>query len=397
MNAASKMVIAPTVRLGSVISINPESIGNTCEYEDIRYIDISSVGSGTLDGVTRLKFSEAPSRARRLVRDGDTILSTVRPNRRSFLFMKSPSPDIVVSTGFAVLRPSEKIVPRFLYYTVTHQPFTDYLTNNAKGAAYPAVDADGIARGEIRLPPLPIQKKIGDVLSAYDDLIENNRRRITILESMARTIYREWFVSFRFPGHKKVKMVKSPRGLIPEGWRVVKLGDVVQLAYGKGLKASDRRDGDVPVYGSSGVVGFHDSAIVTGPGIIVGRKGNIGSVHWSDEDFCPIDTVFYVETELPLRYVFFNLQRQNFINNDAAVPGLNRNQAHSLSFLVPDSRILGQFETFVADVFAQVRNLGLANANLGKTRDLLLPRLISGQVDVGELAIDTEANGGAKP
>lgn len=230
-----------------------------------------------------------------------------------------------------------------------------------------------------------VQRSIASILSAYDDLIENNTRRIAILEEMARRIYEEWFVHFRFPGHEQVKMVESELGLIPEGWSLRKLGEVVELAYGKALKAEDRKLGHFPVYGSSGVVGSHEHSLVDGPGIIVGRKGNVGSVHWCDTPFYPIDTVYFVRTSIPLHYVFFNLKRQHFINNDAAVPGLNRNQAYSLPFLVPSENILSRFVEHCFSIFKQVRVLTAKNSNLRTTRDLLLPKLISGELDVSNL------------
>src|SRR4030043_2283993 len=164
-------------------------------------------------------------------------------------------------------------------------------------------------------------------------------------------IYREWFVNLRIPGHEKFKMVKSELGMIPEGWEVKKLGDFVELAYGKALKADYRRDGKVSVFGSGGICGCHDKALVKGPGIIVGRKGNVGSVFWSDDDFYPIDTVFYVKTELELHYIYYNLLNQNFFNTDAAVPGLNRNQAYSNKFLHPDEVLMKTFAEFINAIF----------------------------------------------
>ena len=260
----------------------------------------------------------------------------------------------------------------------------------ADGAAQPNMSGKQIEYLEIPFPPRPIQQKIAAILSTYDDLIENNLRRIKILEEMAQNLYREWFVKFRFPGHEKVRMVDSPLGKIPEGWELKRLGEVVELAYGKALKKSDRKNGSIPVYGSSGVVGFHDKALVTGPGIIVGRKGNVGSVFWSYEDFYPIDTVYFVRTELPQHFVYYNLQQQNFINNDAAVPGLNRNQAYSLPFLVPSDAVIEEFSHFVEPLFSHTKNLRAKNENLCQTRDLLLPKLISGDLDVSELDIQSE-------
>lgn len=124
-----------------------------------------------------------------------------------------------------------------------------------------------------------------------------------------------------------------------DGWVVKKLSDVLVLHYGKALKKEDRRDGPFPVFGSSGVVGSHDVSLAKGPGVIVGRKGNVGSVFWSDSDFFVIDTAYYVTSSLPLRFLYYLLPTLNFINGDAAVPGLSRNQAYSLDIRLPPLRI----------------------------------------------------------
>jgi type I restriction enzyme S subunit len=259
------------------------------------------------------------------------------------------------------------IDPFYLYYYLGQSLIIDWMKNQAIGATMPNLNASIIERIPVSYPPLPIQRKIADMLSAYDDLIEVNTRRIRNLEQMAQAVYHEWF------GKVEAKS-------LPEGWKLMKVGDAIELPYGKGLKADTRIEGKVPVFGSGGLVGYHNQSLVKGPGIIVGRKGNVGSLFWSDDDFYPIDTVFYVQTNISLYYVFYNLHTQNFINNDAAVPGLNRNQAYSLPFLLPPKSMLDKFDQFVAPIFQQTRILRNQNANLRRTRDLLLPRLVSGEV-----------------
>jgi hypothetical protein len=237
-------------------------------------------------------------------------------------------------------------------------------------------------QAHIPVPPLPVQRRIAGILSAYDELMENSQRRIRLLEAMARALYREWFVHFRYPGHESVPRVDSPLGPVPQGWEVKKLGDVLELNYGKALKKEDRRDGEFPVYGSSGIVGQHDTALVKGPGIIVGRKGNVGSVFWCAEDFYVIDTAYFVTSSLPLRFLFYVLPTLNFLNSDAAVPGLSRNQAYTLEILVPPAALLKKF-CALADTFErQASTLQRQIQNLRRTRDLLLPRLLSGQVNL---------------
>ena len=275
------------------------------------------------------------------------------------------------------------LLTRFLFYALRLQ--LTHLRSVSTGSATKFLTMPLLTGIEVRLPSLATQERIVSILSAYDDLIENNTRRIAILEEMARRLFEEWFVRFRFPGHEGVPMVESELGLVPQGWRIRLLGDEIELPYGKALKAENRSAGEVPVYGSSGVVGCHSTSLVPGPGIIVGRKGNVGSVHWCDVPFFPIDTVFYVKTALPLHFVYFNLQQQNFLNNDAAVPGLNRNQAYALPLLVPDTDVLNHFEELCGQLLGMARLLSRKNVNLRTTRDLLLPKLISGELDVSTL------------
>lgn len=310
-----------------------------------------------------------------------TLCITIAANiaETAILKIRACFPDSVV--GF-IADPAKSDTRFIKYYLDTLKL---QMQNISRGATQDNLPVEKLLSFKLFVPPVLLQRKIAGILSAYDDLIENNTRRIEILEEMVQRIYREWFVDLRFPGYAKVKFIDSSIGKIPEGWDVKRLGDVVELAYGKALKAEDRMGGEVLVFGSSGIVGYHNEHLVNGPGIIVGRKGNVGSIFWSDADFFPIDTVFYVLTELSLPYVFYHLQGMNFINNDAAVPGLNRNQAYSLDFLVPSRKVLDNFQEAVLPISKKIRLLRLKNKNLQKTRDILIPKLISGEIDVLEM------------
>lgn len=227
-------------------------------------------------------------------------------------------------------------------------------------------------------PSINAQKDIADILSAYDDLIENNRRRITLLGETARMLYREWFVHFRFPGHEHVKIIDG----IPEGWERLKVGDVAQLAYGKALKEETRVEGLYPVYGSSGIVGTHQAALVVGPTIVVGRKGNVGSVYWSTSDCWPIDTAYFIPSAQADFWLYLALPHVGFQNTDGGVPGLNRDFAHSRKIIKPTERLRCFFNEAVEPMFAQRETLLRYNRKLGQVRDLLLPRLMNGEIAV---------------
>lgn len=235
---------------------------------------------------------------------------------------------------------------------------------------------------------IAVQRRIASILGTYDDLIEVNRRRIAVLEEMARRLFEEWFVHFRFPGNDALA---NREGQLPRGWSMAQLGDLMTLVYGKAMKATDRSPGRVPVIGSSGVVGFHDEALVQRPGIVLGRKGNVGAVIWSPVPFFPIDTVFYVESAYPASFLLHELRRMPFQSSDAAVPGLNRSAALKLPVAVPPANLVSQFDAKVAPSMRLIECLQESQQRLAASRDLLLPRLISGDLPITAAERELEA------
>ncbi len=264
--------------------------------------------------------------------------------------------------------------PKFVYYKLKTLDLAQY----NGGGAVPTLNRNNLDNLLIKLPPSPTQSKIAAILSAYDDLIENNLKRIRLLEEAARLLYREWFVRLRFPGHEHTRITDG----VPDGWEKKKLGDVLTLNYGKALKQETRQEGTFPVYGSSGVVGTHNTFLVKAPGIVVGRKGNVGSIYWAHKPFFPIDTVYYINSEQSSFFLYHNLQNRSFMNSDGAVPGLNRNYAYSLPIVIPSKTIREQFEEIAVPVFQQVFKLEAMNQKLKHARDVLLPRLMSGALEV---------------
>lgn len=264
--------------------------------------------------------------------------------------------------------------PRFSAY---------FLRNILKGyqsekAAVPGVDRNVLHEIKVRVPNYATQRGISDILSTYDDLIENNRRRMALLEESARQLYREWFVRLRFPGHEHTRISDG----VPDGWERKTLGECITLNYGKALKAEIRVNGEYSVYGSSGIVGNHEKPLVKGPAIILGRKGNVGSVYWSSKSFYPIDTVYFIDAESSSLYLYYALKHMHFISTDVAVPGLNRDFAYSRPLLRPSATLLRAFLETVTPIHAQLDKLDEMNQKLRAARDLLLPRLMSGELAV---------------
>jgi type I restriction enzyme S subunit len=233
----------------------------------------------------------------------------------------------------------------------------------------------GIKQAELRkvqipLPPLPEQRAIAEVLSSLDDKIELNRRMNRTLEQLAQAIYKHMFVD-------------NPER---EGWEIKKLDALCSFDYGKGLKDSDRKPGKIPVMGSNGSVGWHSEALVKGPGIVVGRKGNPGTVTFVHTDFFPIDTTFYItpKEENDIYWLFFSLRSIGLPNlgSDSAVPGLNRNIAYMSEVRTPPIVLMKSFHEKVSPFFSMIYSNEKENSYLAELRDTLLPKLMSGQVRV---------------
>ncbi len=277
---------------------------------------------------------------------------------------------------------------QFLYYY-----FHKGLRYLDSGSAQSQITISDLNRVKVALPPLLEQQSIAKMCAAIDDKIELNQSMNRTLEAIGEAVFRRWFVNFEFPNQEGKpykssggEMQESEIGEIPINWAVRSLGDVLEFAYGKPLKDNDRKGGSIPVYGSNGQIGWHDERLVKGPGIIVGRKGNPGTVTWSQTDFFPIDTTFYVipKDTASLHYLFYLLQNQDLptLSADSAVPGLNRNIAYMNTVLIPTQEVLAQFSRLVESLKARILLNEKESNTLTTIRDTLLPKLMSGKIRV---------------
>ena len=268
----------------------------------------------------------------------------------------------------------------FLFYALQAQK--EYIRDLATEASHGTkkLDTDVLENVAIAVPSLEIQKRVISVLTVYDDLIENNRRRMALLEQSARLLYEEWFVRLRFPGHEHTRIVEGA----PSGWSKIPLDEVLILQRGFDLPSQDRIDGDIPIYGASGINGRHNLARVTGPGIVTGRAGSLGIVHFVHGDFWPLNTSLWVK-EFRLATPLFALHllramKLERYGQGATMPMLDRKVVHKVEVLVPPPSVMKIFESFAADIQRQVQTLELNSEKLRAARDLLLPRLMSGEL-----------------
>jgi type I restriction enzyme, S subunit len=365
-------------------------------YPSIRTPNIGR-GRLILDGVNRVSEETYKDWTRRAVpQTGDLILAREAPVGNVAIIPDNLK--MCLGQRTVLIRPDRTHVdPRYLVYRLLGDDVQGQFQSLSNGATVRHLNVADIRDLALpALPPLLTQRKIASILSAYDDLIENNTRRIAILEQMAQALYREWFVEFRFHGHEYVHMVESPLGLVPEGWEVATLEDALELQRGFDLPTSSRREGIVPVYSAGGQHGWHDEAKVRGPGVITARAGSIGTVVFAHGDFWPLNTTLWVKTyrRVSPTYAYYLLRSLDLgaINSGLAVPMLNRNYAYRLPVTLPPKELVELFDVHAIPLFAMQRSLEVKNGNLRRTRDLLLPKLISGEVDVEGLVIPTDGD-----
>ena len=315
--------------------------------------------------------------------------------------------------GVCSIRGETPLDTKYIRYCIEWR--LNALLNLSGGSTFPNLTKDTIRNFPIPYPES--RSKIAAILSTYDDLIENHTRRIEILEEMAGTIYRQWFVEFRFPGYENVKMVESELGLIPQGWEVKRLADLVETQYGYTESATEDE---------------------VGPKFVRGKDINKNSyIDWDTVPFCPIESEKYakyrlhaddilvirmadpgkvaiIEKEidavfasylirLKLRsnrlspyYLFYMLLDERYQDYIYGVStGTTRKSASAgvitgFDLVVPADEVRNRFEVVIASLRKALNNLLEKNTNLRQTRDLLLPKLISGELDVSELDIDTD-------
>lgn len=297
--------------------------------------------------------------------------------------------------------------PLFVYYYVSSPSSREKIVRDAEATGVPKTNLAYLRTFPILLPPPTEQRAIAAILGSLDDKIELNRKTNATLEELARTLFHSWFVEFapvraKAAGHAPHGMdaataalfpdsfEDSPLGPVPRGWRVSTIGDVCDFAYGRALKESERQSGSIPVFGSNGQIGWHNQALAASPSVVIGRKGNPGTVTWVSRDFFAIDTTFYVVLKKELTsmyYIFYALASANLssLSADSAVPGLNRNIAYSKELLLPPSNILERFDRQVAVLLVKASSNQEQSRITTDIRDTLLPKLLSGALRVKDI------------
>jgi type I restriction enzyme, S subunit len=400
-----------STRLGDVVAVKSGFAFKSADWLDVGVpvIKIANVKDGwvTLDGCSFVSEEVAQSaRAFELTR-GDVLISMtghigqvakVRDEGRMLLNQR---------VGRFSIKKRDRINAEYLFQWLRLPEVRAVFAAHAYGAAQPNISPSLIEQQSIPLPPLPVQRRIASILSAYDDLIENNTRRIAILEEMARRIYEEWFVRFRFPGHEGVRMVESQLELVPEGWLVQAASTAMDINPStkvpkEGLKPflamNCLSDGSMLIDTPGERDGNSGSKFRNGDTLFARitpclENGKTGFVQFLPSD----DAVAFGSTEfivlrsrtLTPEFVYLLARsdafRENAIKSMSGASGRQRvREACFGTFLLanPDQETLAKFAAVTRPMFQLIQSLAHKNSNLRTTRDLLLPKLISGELDV---------------
>ena len=304
----------------------------------------------------------------------------------------------------AIIPNREKFDPMFVYYLLKYNLDQVAQRNPGTASGRHHVSKSNISSIIVKAPLKPTQLKISSILARYDDLLENNTRRIKILEEMAQAIYREWFVHFHFPGHENVRMVESELGLIPEGWEVKRLRDVCKLTMGQSPKSEFYNEVGEGLPFHQGVTNFGfrfpvdeiyctvTNRIAESGDILFSVRAPVGRINLADKKIVIGRGLSAIRHKNGNQLFTYYQLKEMFKEEDTMGGGtifkaVTKDDMINIKFLSPSNELLKIFERNVEPISSQLENLIKKNVNLGNTRDLLLPKLISGDVDVSEMNI----------
>jgi type I restriction enzyme S subunit len=388
------------VRLGDVIITNCSSYSEDNKWEFVNYLDTGNITENRIDSIQMidLRREKLPSRARRIVKKNNIVYSTVRPIQRHYGILKQIPDNFLVSTGFAAISSTEKADPFFIYYYLTQNEIVESLQAYAEQtvSTYPAIKASDIENLQINLPPLPAQRAIAATLSCLDEKIELNRRINANLEAQAQAIFKSWFVDFEPWG-----------GVMPAGWAIGTINDIAtDIVCGKtpSTKVGGCFGNDVPfitipdMHGAVYIISTERSLSAAGAESQSSKTIPENSVCVS----CIATAGLAVLTSVPSQtnqqintivcknnispyYVYLTMVGMSehikmLGSSGSATNNLNKGQFSKIEILIPENSNMAKFSSIVEPLFDAIKYNQQESACLAAIRDILLPKLMSGEI-----------------
>ena len=415
-----------TGQLDELVDLNPEQLTSEYPLTRIAYLDISNVSKGQVKETVEMPLSEAPSRAKRIVRAGDTLLSTVRPGNRAYAYFRSPPDNLVCSTGFAVLRARrESTDGRFAYYLASSDPIIEHLATIAeKQTAYPSVNPCDIGECLVPIPPLPEQRAIARVLGSLDDKIDLNRRMNQTLEEICRALFKFWFVDFgpvrakaegrwkkgeSLPGMPAdmwdlwpSEFEESEIGEIPKGWRTEPLSETARFLNGIACQRYPAEDGfGIPVLkiaelrrgntlgADRASPSLPSDYLVQDGDLIFSWSGSLEVKFWYGGQAVLNQHLFKVTSKrfplwLCFHWILGHLEsfRRIAAGKATTMGHIQRHHLDDALAVVPPRDLVAVCDRTIGHFLSEVKVGEEQSGTLAKLRDALLPKLLSGEIRV---------------
>ena len=349
---------------------------------DAKYLRITDIVPYFVDK-DRVPYCTIPQKKKEqyLVKENDLLIARTGATTGYNLIIPKGFEDYIFASYLVRIYYNQReLYPLYLKHVLKSQQYYSFVNNYIGGSAQPGMNPRAFGRFEVPYFDYDQQKQIAAVLSTYNNLIELNNKRIKVLEQMAENLYKEWFVRFRFPGHESVPFENG----LPKGWKPCKLSELFDVRYGKEHK--EIGDGQIPIFGSGGIMRYGDQALYAGESVLIPRKGTLNNIMYYNGPFWTVDTMFYTVLlkDNLAKYAYFTLKNVDMesYNSGVALPSMTTDILYHLKIIVPDDNTLERFDRFIDGVFKQTDAIKNLNDNLIKQRDLLLPRLMSGKLEV---------------
>ena len=344
-------------------------------------------GAFDLDNLQEMKFEDDEDE-RYGIKYGDLIICEGGEPGRCAIW-KEQLPNMKIQKALHRLRVNEEMDYRYVYYWFLLAGKQGALKQYYTGATIMHMPGQKLKEVVIDKPPLDVQRKIGDYLEAFDDLIENNQKQIKLLEEAAQRLYKEWFVDLRFPGYEDVEIVDG----VPEGWEITPINMVANLKAGgdkpKTFSEKMTNENKIPVFANGitgkGLMGFTDEAVINNPSVTISARGTVGVVFLRTEPYVPIVrliSVTPIEDKVDILYLYLYLINQNFRSTGAAQQQITVPLLKSKNIICPTDDVRKSFNDVITSIFNKIDILEKHINKLTEARDRLLPKLMNGEIEV---------------
>lgn len=297
-----------------------------------------------------------------------------------------PYENVRINSGMVILRSNGEIVDaRFLYQILKSEYYRPYFKQYCTGSAQPQLPIKNFSQIYLNVPDIKTQHRIADILSVYDNLIENNQKQIKLLEEAAQRLYKEWFVDLRFPGHENTKIVDG----VPEGWHRGTVGQIAEFKRGRTITKAQVKGGNVPVIaGGLEPAYYHNVANTKAPVITISASGaNAGFVRLYGVDVFASDCSFVDGLGTESLFFVYEFLKESKVSIDqlqkgSAQPHVYAKDINAMKITIPEKEYLERFDRYAKVLFDKIKTLQGQNERLKIARDLLLPKLMSGEMEV---------------